>query len=95
MFISLSIRFLGHAPLSLSHKASGLIVKMRLIIFAFLTSLTYVFAVKSPNAGSPVIEALEGAIRPEWTNTPQGIRVLPRIETTQSVIIIMTLCDRF
>ena len=50
-------------------------------IFAFLTQFVSAPSAEEAQAAVPAAE-----VRPEWTIIPQGDRVLPQIETTQSVI---------
>jgi hypothetical protein len=54
---------------------------MLLAIISFLTLFVSALSAEEAQAAVPAAE-----VRPEWTIIPQGDRVLPRIETTQSVI---------
>jgi hypothetical protein len=62
---------------------------MRSITFAFFVSFALGAAAKPLKEDDSISVIPVSAVRPDWTNIPQGQRVLPRLQTTPSVTIVL------
>jgi hypothetical protein len=62
---------------------------MMLITFAFLTSFAFGVAIKPNEEDYSAVIGPVSPVRPDWTNVPQGDRVLPRLQTARFVVTFM------